>query len=197
MLAPTHKPSSRGRRTLPPQQNPTTNHFLILPPVCLLISSTQPGILGTVAGGAPGPWKKAPSFSPFSGVSGGYHSGGTGFPRKISGIKTWNLCPSSPEWARISAPYQRCQSRPSRKSISTDLDALGAEAKDVVEDENSGGGRFRTSFICSALSILIRLREENTDMFSCHQSQCNCPSRPSSRPLLVEQCSMPKAVRGE
>ena len=77
-----------SRRTLPPQHMPKEAHFVIVPPVSSVISFTTAGILLAVFGGAAGPWKKAPSFSPFSLVSGGYQEWSAGLPKKKSGTKT-------------------------------------------------------------------------------------------------------------
>ena len=57
--------------------------------------------------GSAGPAKKAPNFSCFSGLSGGYHEISAGAPSKRSGMKTrcWEL---GEEVARISAPWMVC-----------------------------------------------------------------------------------------
>lgn len=78
---------------------------LEIPLFLLLISSTILGMRETVLAGAAGPAKNAPSFLPFSSLSGGYQEISAGLPSKKSGMKTWYLRSLS-EVARISAPWR-------------------------------------------------------------------------------------------
>jgi hypothetical protein len=75
-------------------------HFSI--PYLLPSSSTIFGMRGSVFGGAAAVWKKLPSFSSFSLLSGGYHEMSAGLPSKKSGMKTWYFWSSV--YARMSAP---------------------------------------------------------------------------------------------
>lgn len=89
--------------TFPPQHIPKTPCFSILGEY-FLMAATSSGTFSAFFGGAAGPLKKAPSFSPFSFVSGGYHDWSAGLPSKKSGMYTWYWWCSSSACARMSAP---------------------------------------------------------------------------------------------
>lgn len=65
------------------------------------------GMRAAAGPGAPFVLKKLPSFSPCSGVSGGYQEMSAGLPSKRSGMNTWYVLSLS-EVARMSAPWRDC-----------------------------------------------------------------------------------------
>lgn len=77
---PMHVSRADAVHTLPPQHIPTTPHFSILPPALASMSLITLGMVATVFGGVPAPWKKVPSLAPFSGVSRGNSAAEYGSP---------------------------------------------------------------------------------------------------------------------